>query len=201
MEVQVISNTVQKFNGVSYYLCGYYYQRKGRRLHRAVWEHHNGPIPKGYHVHHSDGDRSNNSIDNLVLLEGHDHLSEHMNAPERVAHSKKVIEKARVAASVWHGSDAGREWHSEHGKDVWNKRGLQTYICTECGKEFQTKHIYGVHDNHFCSNNCKAIFRRKSGVDNVERICPVCGKTYVVNKYSKVNTCSSECGVKLRWGK
>ena len=162
MEVQVISNTVQKFNGVSYYLCGYYYQRKGRRLHRAVWEHHNGPIPKGYHVHHSDGDRSNNSIDNLVLLEGHDHLSEHMNAPERVAHSKKVIEKARVAASVWHGSDAGREWHSEHGKDAWNKRGLQTYICTECGKEFQTKHIYGVHDNHFCSNNLPLDIRGSS---------------------------------------
>lgn len=54
MEVQRISTTAQRFDGVTYYLCGEYFQRKGRRLHRAVWEHHNGKIPNGYHVHHKD---------------------------------------------------------------------------------------------------------------------------------------------------
>ena len=68
MEVKVISNTVQKFNGESYYLCGQYFQRKGKRLHRTVWEFHNGTIPKGYHVHHKDGNRSNNAIENLTLM-------------------------------------------------------------------------------------------------------------------------------------
>ena len=52
MDVQVISSTVQRFNGVSYYLCGKYFQRRGVRLHRMVWEYHNGKIPQGYHVHH-----------------------------------------------------------------------------------------------------------------------------------------------------
>ena len=68
MEVQRISTTAQRFDGVTYYLCGEYFQRKGRRLHRAVWEHHNGKIPNGYHVHHKDGDRNNNDISNLELL-------------------------------------------------------------------------------------------------------------------------------------
>ena len=201
MKVEVISETVQKFNGASYYKCGFYFQRKGRRLHREVWEHHNGKVPSGYHVHHKDGDRSNNCIENLALMEGHDHLREHMKAPERVEYNKKAIEIARVAASKWHGSDDGREWHSKHGKENWQKREMQTYICTECGKEFQTKHIFGEGQNHFCSNNCKTRYRVKSGVDNIERVCPVCGKTFSANKYTKTVYCSQECARKRRWGK
>lgn len=199
--VEVISETVQKFNGASYYRCGFYFQRKGRRLHREVWQYHNGEVPSGYHVHHIDGDRSNNSIENLALMEGRDHLSEHMKAPDRVEHSKKAIEIARVAASKWHGSEDGREWHSHHGKENWQKREMQTYICTECGKEFQTKHIFGEGQNRFCSNKCKTRYRVKSGVDNVERVCPVCGKTFSVNKYSTTECCSRECGRKRRWSK
>lgn len=82
MEIQKISETAQKFDGVTYYLCGTYFQRKGHRLHRVVWEYHNGEIPDGYHIHHRDGDRSNNDISNLELLEGHEHLSGHMSTPE-----------------------------------------------------------------------------------------------------------------------
>lgn len=37
-------------------------------LHRAVWEEHNGPIPEGMLVAFRDGDRSNCSIENLVLV-------------------------------------------------------------------------------------------------------------------------------------
>lgn len=40
MEVQKISSTAQRFNGVTYYLCGQYFQHRGKRLHRAVWEYH-----------------------------------------------------------------------------------------------------------------------------------------------------------------
>ena len=36
--------------------------------HRIVWEKENGPIPKGYVIHHKDGDRKNNAIENLELL-------------------------------------------------------------------------------------------------------------------------------------
>lgn len=161
MEVQVISNTVQKFNGESFYLCGHYYQRKGRRLHREVWKYHNGDIPNGYHVHHKDGDRSNNAIENLTLMLGHDHLSGHMNKPERKAASREAINRAIAAAPAWHHSEAGKAWHSERGKENWETRTTQTYSCSYCGKEFQTKHIYGDGMNHFCNPNCKAAYRRR----------------------------------------
>lgn len=201
MKVQVVSDTIQKFNGVSYYLCGLYYQRKGRRLHREVWMHHNGDIPKGFHVHHLDGDRSHNDVENLTLLRGSDHLSGHMKQQNRREASARAIEIARVAACKWHGSEAGREFHSKHGKESWKKRAVQTYICTECGNEFQTKNVYAEGQNRFCSNNCRASHRRKSGVDNEQRVCPVCGKTYTVNRYSATKTCSRACSDKLRWGK
>jgi hypothetical protein len=44
----------------------------GKKLHaRAVWEHFNGPVPAGFHVHHKNGDPSkieSDNIDNLMLL-------------------------------------------------------------------------------------------------------------------------------------
>lgn len=45
--------------------------------HRIVWKRHNGPIPKGMHVHHKDGDRLNNVIENLELVDGTEHTRMH----------------------------------------------------------------------------------------------------------------------------
>lgn len=160
MEVQVISNTAQKFNGESYYLCGSYYQRKGKRLHRSVWEFHNGEIPNGYHVHHKDGNKDNNQISNLMLLDGSKHLSVHMSKPERVEQSRRTVLKAIAKAPEWHGSKEGAEWHSQHAKEYWATAPLQTYTCTFCGKEFQTKKV-SYKGNHFCRPNCKAAHRRQ----------------------------------------
>lgn len=200
MEVQIISNTVQKFNGESFYLCGSYFQHKGKRLHRTVWEYHNGDIPKGYHVHHKDGNRCNNDIANLVLMQGKQHLSDHMQSEERKDKARENIKHAIDAAPAWHHSEEGKQWHSEHGKSTWKNRAYITYVCTYCDKEFNSRNVYGQNQNHFCCNNCKAAYRRNSGVDNEERICPVCGKTFVVSRYSKNITCSNECGRERRWG-
>ena len=38
----------------------------GRAVHRWVWEQKNGPIPSGGIIHHIDGDRTNNAIENLM---------------------------------------------------------------------------------------------------------------------------------------
>lgn len=160
MEVQVISNTVQKFNGESFYLCGFYYQHKGKRLHRTVWEYHNGEIPTGYHVHHIDEDRSNNQISNLKLVEATSHLSGHMSKPERVEKSRKDVQKAIEKAPEWHKSDDGFAWHSAHAKEYWENAPMQTYICSYCGKEYQTRNVRH-NGNHFCHQNCRAAFRRR----------------------------------------
>ena len=45
----------------------------GRSLHRFKWESMRGPIPKGFHVHHKDENKMNNSIYNLECLSPKDH--------------------------------------------------------------------------------------------------------------------------------
>lgn len=130
MDVQVISSTVQRFNGVSYYLCGKYFQRRGVRLHRMVWEYHNGKIPQGYHVHHVDEDRSNNAIENLRLMPGNEHVSVHANEQERVDMSRGNIERAREAARRWHARRLG--WH------ITQSLGKKTGRNARCRPTFAT---------------------------------------------------------------
>lgn len=173
MEVQIISNTVQKFNGESFYLCGQYFQHKGKRLHRTVWEYHNGEIPDGYHIHHKDADRSNNQISNLELVLAEKHLSNHMNTPERKAQSRIDIKGAIEAAREWHGTKQGAEWHSKHAKEYWENAPLNTYVCTYCGKEYQSK-VVRYKGNFFCCANHKAAFHRER-LKNESKEHNICG--------------------------
>lgn len=41
---------------------------KWRLKHRVLWEQENGPIPKGHTVIFGDGDKTNLSLDNLILI-------------------------------------------------------------------------------------------------------------------------------------
>ena len=38
------------------------------RIHTLVAEHFIGEIPKGYHVHHIDGNKQNNKVTNLSII-------------------------------------------------------------------------------------------------------------------------------------
>lgn len=201
MKVKVISPTIQEFDGERFYLCGNYFQHRGKRLHIAVWEYHNGDIPKRYHVHHIDENKTNNQIENLCLMPASIHRSFHSHEEKLRQHQQKQIKIMRELAVEWHRSEEGRKWHREHGKKIWEDAEPIKYICTECGKEFKSLHRYGPDDNHFCSNSCKSAFRRHNRTDDVDRVCAYCGKTFRVNKYSKAQCCSRDCAVKRRWNK
>lgn len=182
---------------------GYYLNAKThKRLHVYVWEYYNGAIPKGYHIHHKDHDKTNNEIDNLTLLSASEHSSLH--SKEQVEEHyqdmlKNLKENAIPKASEWHGSKEGREWHKQHYekmKAVLHKQ--ETFICEYCGKEFETQR---TGNNRFCSNNCRSAYRRKSGVDNETRKCVCCGKEFTANKYSLAKYCSRSCRNLTRWNK
>lgn len=173
---------------------GYYLASKAprKRLHVYVWEFYNGAVPDGYHVHHKDGDKGNNEIENLELLSSEAHLRLHgaMLTDERKHEMRRnLAANAQPKAAEWHGSAAGRAWHSKHGAEAFAKRETKNYVCDNCGKGFATKNVYGDHQHRFCGNNCRAAFRRKSGVDDVDKICTICGATFRENKYYKQTKC------------
>ena len=148
------------------YYAGSVGKKQIKRLHIYLWEKHYGKVPKGYHVHHKDGDKTNNSIDNLELLTAYQHLHYHAQDPAAIATKRRSIEVARVAASEWHGSEAGREWHKKHWqettKPLIDKR--VTLICTVCGKEYEASAIC-AYRSKYCSGTCKATaLRRRRGI-------------------------------------
>lgn len=188
MDPVILSDTCQEYAGVRYYLCGSYFQRDGVRLHRKVWQDANGPIERGWHVHHDNHDRSDNSLTNLVLLPGREHLEHH--AQKGV--SRRVTPQALAAAAEWHRSSEGQAWHKLHGKASWeNRQQDKPCTCDQCGKDFLA---WSRNQSRFCSNACKSAWRRQSGLDDVEKVCAECGGVYIANKYAKASTCSRACG-------
>lgn len=166
------------------------------RLHVYVWQKYNGEVPKGYHVHHKDENKDNNDISNLELLKAYDHLSHHASEENRVEFSRRNMnEVARPAAIAWHKSEAAKDFHKSQYENVSKEIWLApvTKVCEICGKEYTTTHAKAS-TSRFCSNNCKATFRRRSGADKIEYTCPQCGKTYLKYKYSKAVLCQ-DCAV------
>lgn len=50
--------------------------KKTKRIHVLVAEAFIGEIPKGYHVHHKDGNKQNNHVENLEIIHPREHALE-----------------------------------------------------------------------------------------------------------------------------
>lgn len=162
-----------------------------KRLHVYIWEKHNGRVPKGYHVHHVDKDKNNNEISNLMLMDEDAHAQLHGDEMPvwRRQKAREDILNAGELAKEWHGSSDGRKWHSLHAKQQWEQAEPSQYKCDWCGSEFESLKRYSESSHKFCSNRCKANFRRHSGVDDIVKKCESCGGEYVSNKYQKTKYC------------
>jgi hypothetical protein len=160
---------------------GYYVVGKHTRIHRLVWETQKGKIPKGYDIHHIDGNKLNNHIDNLQCLPHTEHLSMHM--------------KENKTLHDWHKTDEGRKFLGEKSKKLWETREIYKLKCEQCGNPFEAKQIDRA---RYCDNKCEQAARRARGDDLIERQCVICSKTFLINKYYKTITCGYSCGSKWR---
>ena len=184
---------------------GYYYNCTLRMyLHRYVWELNNGEIPKGYDIHHKDGNRHNNEINNLEMVLSTKHQEYHgtINAADQewIAKQRKhMIENVIPKAAQRTISAEERASRSERSKIAWKNRMPSVYTCSCCGKKYETMALGRNKDNinTFCSNSCKSLWRRKSGIDDIENNCVICGAVFKMNKYRVRETCSKSCASKL----
>ena len=161
----VISETRQEFEGRRYSRSGQdgYYRlgnkaRGSTLLHRNVWAYHYGEIPEKHHIHHIDGDKGNNCIDNLECVPDKYHRQHH--------HQVRASELSKA----WHASEEGRKWHSEH----FEKNIRPTMVknvektCTVCGEKYLTFKIR-ANQSKYCSDRCKARALRKRRADAKRR--------------------------------
>lgn len=102
-------------------------------VHRLVWEVANGPIPKGFHIHHKDRNRLNNELSNLELVHRRDHARLHM--LQRIAVMQPILQAARRATI-------------EKLKPVRRE-------CSECGVAFVATGQPGRRPATMCSQKCR----------------------------------------------
>lgn len=195
-------NRVQFFDNIKFYETkrGYFLGKNPHTgkpiwMHQYVWEFYNGNIPKDYHVHHIDRDRSNNDITNLELIRYTIHLSVHSAESFRLKVAAENLKQYAVpAAAEWHKSESGRLWHKQHFEAFMRDKFSEKVelICEYCGNPYQTS-VLMKGRSRFCSNNCKSAYRRKSETDNITVFCEKCGNEFSTNRYLPRRFCSDEC--------
>jgi len=75
---------------------GYYRRMINYRyiqLHQYIYEKYNGPVPKGLVIHHKDHNKTNNDINNLIVITPTEHSHIHHLNHKHTEESKKKISK------------------------------------------------------------------------------------------------------------
>ena len=102
----------------------YYYRHDKWRqspvsLHRQVYLDFKGEIPKGYHIHHIDGNTSNNSPDNLEAISPSEHKKKH-------PASKETREKLKESSKRNDNLGKWRKENPEKAKKLYIRNGKKS---------------------------------------------------------------------------
>lgn len=111
-----------------------------RPVHRRVWEEANGPIPEGHVIHHRNGDRLDNRLENLECILRAAHPSRHRTRSDETHRMCGACEQRLPHAEFWKGqkrcktcSRASRDaWAAEHPERLaeYNRRRRRTRAVT-----------------------------------------------------------------------
>ena len=189
-QVEIIDDIHQRFDGVIYRedkRNHHYHEEKS--LHRAVWEYFEGEIPKGYVIHHIDGNPANNNITNLQILTVAEHRKIH--SKDRIKRICSHCEKEFIGAP----NSKFCSWECQYR----NKHPLPTkktieLTCPVCGKSFTS---YPHNNQKYCSQECY----HKAIVDKFPpKKCAWCGEEFRPdpNVYNDAECCSLSCAGLLR---
>lgn len=132
----IAGDRVGSLNGDGY-LC-FNFKCKSHKVHRVIWEMHNGPIPKGMQIDHIDHNRVNNLLSNFRLV---DSKTNSRNQKKRVTNS------SGVTGVYWHKRDS--LWYAaiSDGKRLVS---LGTFAEKQDAIDARkaAEKLYGYHLNH-----------------------------------------------------
>lgn len=77
---------------------GYWWSKVYGSMHKCIWQFYNGKVPKGYTIHHKDGNKDNNVIENLCILSASEHSKLHAKDNKWIgsAENKEQLRKANL---------------------------------------------------------------------------------------------------------
>lgn len=190
---------------------GYYKNRKGELLHRAIYRRFVGEIPEEFDVHHKDEDKTHNHPSNLEAIPRGDHLRRH--------EPRGFI------------ADTQEERHARRLK-IWQNREPVERECHFCGSKFMSTGMRSKYCNYLCRSRHYAVvkpprekpwkrdpsiptpkisegtrkrhYKRVSAGERPPKerkkkppmVCLVCGAEFPRKGYTE--TCGYECGWALR---
>lgn len=104
------------------------------KIYRKIYEQHYGPIPKGYEIHHLDGNRQNNSIVNLVCVSIVEHYNIHYNQGDWGA-CRKILKRMNLT------EEEKSKLSSEYSKNYWSTLSEEQYktVCKNISKGLSGK--------------------------------------------------------------
>lgn len=182
---------------------GYYVTRRSKRLHCEIWKDTYGSIPKKFHIHHRDGCKTNNNLDNLECLSHSEHMKVHalerMKDPVHLARIMKNVNDSFLRRKSWICSEAGRNYLTKISR-VWNMSLPKLdFFCLECNKAFKSVRPWAK----FCCSGHKHRYqerkrRRRLKVPMEPHVCDVCKKVFYPKRTDAL-CCSVSCGHKRKW--
>lgn len=141
--------TWHRYPGGNYgsrYYAGWHEGRR-RSLHRVVWERYRGAIPPGVHVHHRNGNRTDNRIANLELVTPAEHGALHREYPDGCLEARKRRRRERRAGRV-----------CRCGAAIDDEAKLGTKFCSNACKS-AARQSSGVDNERRQCAICSAVFK------------------------------------------
>ena len=169
---------------------------KGYKVHRLIWENNYGEIPNGYHIHHLDGDKTNNNIKNLQILSFEEHMLIHSN--NIIINGEKYRKCSGCKAILLSCDD-------NFYKNVNRKKNL----CKNCSKNYQKQirkdkninkikeklfYISGIdHSNHNVTEKELELAKTNTYLFNNKfiKICSKCKEAKLLSEMVKNSEISS----------
>lgn len=141
--------------------------------YRKIWENFNHTkIPKGYHIHHIDGNNKNNDPSNLLCVSPQEHFTMHMKQGDIVAIHGKFIQGASAAGKL--GGKISKPNWEEGNKKKNLSEGLKKYYNIRGGSPLQGKKLSEEH-------------RTKISTSMTGKNNPMYGKTHTTESKKKIS--------------